>query len=70
MSILATYDNTGQGLYISKCEVCLSHRTVPPREPLQQRDFVARPWSKIGADLCQIDSHTLLVVTTTATSLK
>ena len=48
--------------YLSKCEVCLSHHSAPPREPLQQHDFVARPWSKIGADLCQIDGRTLLVV--------
>ena len=26
--------------YISKCEVCLSHRSAPPREPLRQNDFV------------------------------
>ena len=48
--------------YISKCEVCLSHRSAPPREPLRQHEFVARPWSKIGAELCQIDGRTLLVV--------
>ena len=48
--------------YLSKCEVCLLHRSAPPREPLQQHDFVACPWSKIGADLCQIDGRTLLVV--------
>ena len=48
--------------YISKCEVCLSHRSAPPRKPLRQHDFVARPWSKIGADLCQIDGRALLVV--------
>ena len=48
--------------YVSKCEVCLSHRSAPPREPLQQHDFIARPWSKIGVDLCQIDGRTLLVV--------
>ena len=48
--------------FISKCEVCLSHRSAPPREPLQQHDFVARPWSEIGADLCHIDGRTLLVV--------
>ena len=48
--------------YLSKCEVCLSHRSAPPCEPLQQHDFIARPWSKIGADLCQIDGRTLLVV--------
>ena len=48
--------------YISKCEVCLSHRGATPREPLRQHDFVARPWSKIRADLCQVDGRTLLVV--------
>ena len=48
--------------YISKCEVCLSHRSAPPRGPLRQHDFVARPWSKIGAYLYQIDGRTLLVV--------
>ena len=48
--------------YISKCEVCLSHRSAPPREPLRQHDFVARPWSNIGADVWQIDGRTLLVV--------
>ena len=48
--------------YISKCDICLSHRSAPPREPLQQHDFVARPWSKIGADLCQLHGRTLLVV--------
>ena len=47
---------------ISKCEVCMSHRSVPPREPLKQHDFVARPWSNIGADLCQIDGRAQLVV--------
>ena len=48
--------------YVSKCEVCLSHRSAKPREPLQQHDFIARQWSKIGADLCQIDGRTILVV--------
>ena len=48
--------------YVSKCDICLSHRSAPPREPLQQHDFVARPWSKIGADLCQLQGRTLLVI--------
>ena len=47
---------------ISKCEICLSHCSAPPNEPLRQHDFVTRPWSKIGADLCQIDGRTLLVM--------
>ena len=47
--------------YISKWEVCRSHRSAPPHEPLQQHNFVVRSWSKIGAE-CQIDSRKLLVV--------
>ena len=47
---------------ISKCDVCLAHRPSQPKEPLQQHDFIARPWSKVGADLCVIDSRELLVV--------
>ena len=31
------------------------------REPLIAHDFALRPWSKVGIDLCQIDSQTLLV---------
>ena len=61
MPILAAHDNQVKD-YISKCEVCLSHRSAAPHEPLQQQDFVARPWSKTGADSCQIDGRTLLVV--------
>ena len=48
--------------YVSKCDICLSHRSAPPRGPLQQHDFVAWPWSKIGADLCQLQGRTLLVI--------
>lgn len=44
--------------YISKCDVCMAHRAMPSKEPLQH-DFVLRPWSKVGADLCDF---TLLVV--------
>ena len=47
---------------ISKCDVCLAHRPSQPKEPLQQHDFIARPWSKVGADSCVIDSRELLVV--------
>ena len=47
--------------YISKCGVCLSHRTLQCREPLMQHDITDRPWSKIGADICEIKGRTLLV---------
>ena len=32
------------------------------KEPLEQHQFAARPWSKIGADLCELNGRTLLVV--------
>ena len=48
--------------YISKCDVCLSHRTLQCREPLMQHDITDRPWSKIGADICEIKGRSLLVV--------
>jgi len=34
------------------------------KEPIQQQHtFAARPWSKVGADLCELGERTLLVVT-------
>ena len=48
--------------YISKCEVCLTHRRGQEKEPILQHEFVARTWGKISADLCELDNRTLLVV--------
>ncbi len=48
--------------YISKCDICLAHRATPTKEPLLQHEFVARPWSKIGADLCELQGRTVLIV--------
>ena len=48
--------------YISKCDVCMAHRTTQGKEPIVQHEFAARPWSKVGADLCEFQGHTLLVV--------
>lgn len=48
--------------YISKCDVCMAHRTAPSKEPIQQHEFAARPWNKVGADLCDFYGRTLLVV--------
>ena len=46
--------------YISKCDVCLAHRNGQAKEPLLQHEVVARPWSKVAADLCELDNRTLL----------
>ena len=48
--------------YISKCDICLAHWASPGKEPLLQHEFIACPWSKIGADLCELHGRTLLVV--------
>ena len=48
--------------YISKCDVCLAHRASPGKEQILQHDTTERPWSKIGADLCELRGRTLLVV--------
>ena len=48
--------------YILKCDICLTHRASPGKEPLIQHKFGDRPWSKVGVDLCELHGRTLLVV--------
>ena len=48
--------------YVSKCDVCMAHRPQQSKEPIQQHEFAARPWSRVGADLCELKGRTLLVV--------
>ena len=53
---------TGLNEYIAICEVCMAHRREQSKEPIQQHDFAARPWSKVAVDLCDLDWRTLLVI--------
>ena len=48
--------------YVSKCAICLAHRTSQPKEPLLQHKIAPRPWAKLAAVLCELHGHTLLVV--------
>ena len=48
---------------ISTCEICLSHADSQMKEPIIQHDIGETPWSKIGADLCELHGRILLVVT-------
>ena len=49
--------------YVSKCDVCLTHRSASGKEPLHPHEMVARPWSKVAADFCELEGRTLLVIT-------
>ena len=48
--------------YMSKCDVCMTYRSAPGKEPIQQHELVPRPWARVGADLCDCHGRTLLVV--------
>ena len=48
--------------YVSKCDICLVHCSTQGKEPIVQHKFPARPWAKVGADLCDFQGRTLLVV--------
>lgn len=48
--------------YISKCDICLAHRSAQPKEPLLQHEVVALPWPKVAADLCELHNRTILVI--------
>ena len=48
--------------YISKCDVCLAHRTGQTKEQLLQHEVVAQPWSKVAANLRELDNRTLPVI--------
>ena len=48
--------------YISRCDVCLAHQDSPQRETLLQHEITSRPWAKVGADLCDLEGRTLLIV--------
>lgn len=48
--------------YITKYDICLTHRAVPGRESLLQHEIPERLWAKIEVDLCVLRGRTLLVV--------
>lgn len=48
--------------YISKCDICMAHRTGQAKKPLLRHEAVARPWSKVSVDLCELDNRTPLVI--------
>ena len=45
-----------------RCDVCLAHQDSPQRETLIQHEITSRPWAKVGADLCDLEWRTLLIL--------
>ena len=41
---------------IGQCEAYLQCRPDEQKEPLLQHNFLLRPWSKVGMDICQFDN--------------
>ena len=41
--------------YIAKCDICIAHGRGQAKEPMMQHEFMAHPWAKVAADLCDFD---------------
>ena len=48
--------------YVSKCDICLTHRTIQGKEPLLQHEIPERPLARVVVDLCELKDQTLLIV--------
>ncbi|KAL9976247.1 hypothetical protein ACROYT_G013519 [Oculina patagonica] len=44
------------------CGLCAQYLSERPREPMQSHEIPTRPWSKISADLFQLDGNNYLVM--------
>ena len=40
--------------YVAKCTRRMARHNSPGKEPVKQHEFAARPWAKVGADLCDM----------------
>ena len=48
--------------FVSKCPTCHKYQRKNTREPLMSHPIPKRPWARVGADLCELNGHTYLVV--------
>ena len=46
---------------LERAYICLAHRTSQTKETLMQHQFLARPWSRVAVDLCEMNGSALLV---------
>ena len=47
---------------VSRCSTCLTHRNAPQKEPMIIHPIPPLPWSKVGADLCELDNQHFLIM--------
>ena len=48
--------------FMSKCDMCQSHRTAQQKKPLQQHEILPCPWAKVLTDLLDLNGSDQLVV--------
>ena len=47
---------------VKTCEICNAHRNHQQKEPLRPHTVPQRPWSKVGADLFELDGRNYLLL--------
>ena len=47
---------------VSKCETCNKYWRRNTKEPLQPHPIPRRPWARVGADLCDVNGKTYLIL--------
>ncbi|XP_046862058.1 uncharacterized protein K02A2.6-like [Xenia sp. Carnegie-2017] len=47
---------------VRKCEICNAHKSHQQKEPLQSHTVPHRPWSKVGADLFELNGRSYLLM--------
>ncbi|XP_046862423.1 uncharacterized protein K02A2.6-like [Xenia sp. Carnegie-2017] len=47
---------------VRKCEICNAHKSHQQKEPLQSHIVPHRPWSKVGADLFELNGRSNLLM--------
>ena len=44
---------------VGQCEMCQLSKLKNPKEPLISAAIPSTPWTKIGADLCELNKNTI-----------
>lgn len=47
---------------VAICQTCNKYRRNNTKEPLMPHSVPGRPWARVHADLCELNTHTYLIV--------